>query len=50
MNRGERERETELGKRKPEDYYRPMSHRDCRRMIVSGMREGVWVQSRHEAD
>lgn len=45
---GER-RDWELGKRKPKDYYRPMSHRDCRRMIPSGLTEGVWAQSRLEA-
>lgn len=35
----------ELGKQKLEDYYRPMSHRDCRQMILSGMREGAWAQA-----
>lgn len=46
----EERREWEPGKRKPKDYYRPMSHRDCRRMIPSGLTEGVWAQSGLEAD
>lgn len=46
MKGGDRER----GKQKPKVYYRPMSHRDCGRMILRGMREGVWAQSWLEAD
>jgi hypothetical protein len=46
----EERREWELGKQKPKDYYRPMSHRDCRQMIQSGLMEGVWAASKLEVD